>query len=210
MPMKNIIPLTSACLFALCASLALTAPLYACDESVGEAEQAASTATRETSALATTQGRKAVQEAKQKAVPKKVQTGAARNAAVAHGKNKTHHAKAPESTGQMEKKKAVQKEKPPVKVANVDFKVLKERLKDTDAIGFFTKLAIRNDIVDLMDKIKQYRKKSQLKAKMKEIRSSFDGLLLKIIALLEGDPNLSRDLYVGRESIWESLLEVKA
>jgi len=68
----------------------------------------------------------------------------------------------------------------------------------------------RNDIVDLMDKINKYRKNSMLKAKMKEIRSSFDGLLLKIIALLEGDPSLSRDLYVGRESIWESLLEVKA
>ncbi len=96
------------------------------------------------------------------------------------------------------------------KLAPVDFKVLKERLKSTDAIGFFTKLAIRNDIIDLMDKIKKYRKESLLKAKMKEIRSSFDGLLLKIIALLRDDPILSRDLYVGRESIWESLLEVKA
>lgn len=96
------------------------------------------------------------------------------------------------------------------KAAQVDFKLLKERLKNTDAIGFFTKLAIRNDIVDLMDKIKKYRKKSLLKIKMKEIRSSFDGLLLKIIALLRDDPILSRDLYVGRESIWESLLEVKA
>ena len=94
----------------------------------------------------------------------------------------------------------------------VDIKVLEQRLKNTDAIGFFTKLAIRNDIIDLMDKIKQYRKNSNsnLKLKMKEIRVSFDGLLLKIIALLEDDPNLSRDLYVGRESIWESLMEVKA
>ncbi|MFQ5345797.1 MAG: hypothetical protein ACE5DZ_07555 [Mariprofundus sp.] len=92
----------------------------------------------------------------------------------------------------------------------MNFDALKERLKNTDAIGFFTKLAIRNDIVDLMDKIKRYRKQSMLKEKMQEIRTSFDGLLLKIIALLEEDPDLSRDLYVGRESIWESLLEVKA
>jgi len=107
-------------------------------------------------------------------------------------------------------KKAVPEKKPQAKAGNVDFKVLKDRLKHTNAIGFFTKLAIRNDIVDLMDKIKQYRKKSMLKEKMKEIRASFDGLLLKIIALLEEDPDLSHDLYVGRESIWESLLEVKA
>lgn len=105
---------------------------------------------------------------------------------------------------------AEQKEASNTKVVSVNFDALKERLKNTDAIGFFTKLAIRNDIVDLMDKIKRYRKQSMLKEKMQEIRTSFDGLLLKIIALLEEDPDLSRDLYVGRESIWESLLEVKA
>jgi len=96
------------------------------------------------------------------------------------------------------------------RTAHVDFKALEQRLKQTDAIGFFTKLAIRNDILDLMDNIKRYRKQALLNVKMKEIRSRFDGLLLKIIALLDHDPELSRDLYVGRESIWESLLEVKA
>lgn len=96
------------------------------------------------------------------------------------------------------------------KTVEVDIKTLETRLKNTDAIGFFTKLAIRSNIIDLMNKIRQYRKQSMLKAKMKEIRASFDGLLLKIIALLEEDPKLSRDLYVSRESIWESLLEVKA
>jgi len=92
----------------------------------------------------------------------------------------------------------------------VDFEVLKMRLKGTHAIGFFTKIAIRNDIVDLMDRIKTYRKHAVLHDKIEEIRASFDGLLLKIVALLEDDPDLSRDLYVGRETIWKSLLEVKA
>ncbi|MDQ6995876.1 MAG: hypothetical protein Q9M82_00265 [Mariprofundus sp.] len=172
MPMKKIVPLTSACVFAICACLALTAPLYAGDESFNEAGQAASTVIKST--VTPSQGQVAAQEVKQNVIQKIVP-------------NKTQ-----------------------VKVVSVDFNILKERLKNTDAIGFFTKLAIRNDIVDLMDKIKKYRKKAKLKVKMNEIRSSFDGLLLKIIALLEGDPNLSRDLYVGRESIWESLLEVKA
>jgi len=108
------------------------------------------------------------------------------------------------------KNKHMAKKTLPEHVDAVDLKVLEQRLKKTDAIGFFTKLAIRNDIIDLMDKIKKYRKNSKLKVKMKEVRASFDGLLLKIIALLEGDASLSRDLYVGRESIWESLLEVKA
>jgi len=137
-----------------------------------------------------------------------------------HGTDQTMSAmtgkKSPLATNQVQtaalktKQNVAAKEKPQDNVSDVDFKQLKERLKDTDAIGFFTKLAIRNDIVDLMGKIKKYRKSSVLKSKMKEIRISFDGLLLKIIALLRDDPNLSRDLYVGRESIWESLLEVKA
>ena len=96
------------------------------------------------------------------------------------------------------------------KASPVDFNALIERLKDTHAIGFFTKIAIRNDIIDLIGSIKKYRKHAVLRDKIQEIRASFDGLLLKIVALLEDDPDLSRDLYVGRESIWKSLLEVKA
>lgn len=95
-------------------------------------------------------------------------------------------------------------------VAAIDMEILTSRLKETKAIGFFTKLAIRNDVSDLMDDVKRYRKKSMLATKMKEIRESFEGLLMKIVALLDDDPELSRDLYVGRESIWKSLLEVKA
>ena len=94
--------------------------------------------------------------------------------------------------------------------ATINMEVLTKRLKDTKAIGLFTKLAIRNDVTDLVDNVKRYRKKSLLATKIKEIRESFEGLLMKIVALLEEDPELSRDLYVGRESIWKSLLEVKA
>jgi len=94
-------------------------------------------------------------------------------------------------------------------VAAIDMEVLTARLKKTKAIGLFTKLAIRNDVSDLMGEVKHYRKKAMLADKIKEIRESFEGLLMKIVALLDDDPELSRDLYVGRESIWKSLLEVK-
>lgn len=89
----------------------------------------------------------------------------------------------------------------------INVSALKKRLRTTHAIGLFTKLAIRNDITDLTDLIKRYRKKSTLTDKLNEIRAHFDGLLLKIVALLDEDPDLSRDLYVGREQIWQSLLE---
>jgi len=168
--------------------------VYACGGAADKAGSSAAVAAKAGSKTVTSQSkavsRKVIQKAKQK-----VKAPA------------SHHSAT--QTKATPKDKVSQKNKPQVNVSNVNFNVLKERLKNTDAIGFFTKLAIRNDIVDLMDNIKRYRKHAMLKAKMTEIRRSFDGLLLKIIALLEGDPKLSRDLYVGRETIWESLLEVK-
>jgi len=94
--------------------------------------------------------------------------------------------------------------------APLDMDMLVERLKQTRAIGFFTKLAIRNDVMDLIVLIDNYRKKSVLGSKLDDVRARFDGLFLKIVALLEDDPDLSRDIYLARERIWKSLLEVKA
>jgi hypothetical protein len=105
--------------------------------------------------------------------------------------------------------KPTEQEKSEAAVA-IDMEILTSRLKKTKAIGLFTKLAIRSDVTDLMDEVKRYRKKSMLVTKMKEVRESFEGLLLKIVALLEDDTELSRDLYVGRESNLKSLMEVKA
>lgn len=84
-----------------------------------------------------------------------------------------------------------------------------ERLKKTDALGVFTKLAIRSDALDLMDMVKVYNK-HRANFSLKELRARFDGLVLKVLALLDDDPKLSRDIYLARERIWKSLLEVNA
>jgi len=85
-----------------------------------------------------------------------------------------------------------------------------ERLKKTDAIGFFTKLAIRNDVMDFTAMVKRYRRQAVLKARIQDVRARFEGLFLKIVALLEKDPALSRDIYLARENIWKHLVEEKA
>ncbi|MBL4759819.1 MAG: hypothetical protein JKY80_03060 [Mariprofundaceae bacterium] len=87
---------------------------------------------------------------------------------------------------------------------------LVEGLKESKAIGFFTKLAIRSDVLGFRDKVKKIRRNNQLKDKMENIKANFDGLLLKIMALLEKDPDLSKKIYLGRHSIFKSLLEVQA
>ncbi|HKI61830.1 MAG TPA: hypothetical protein VKA31_06005 [Mariprofundaceae bacterium] len=92
------------------------------------------------------------------------------------------------------------------KKAGINLDMLIKRLKQTPAIGVFTKLAIRGDILDLKDEIQSYKQKSMLQSKLDDIRARFDGLLIKIMALLQADPALSKDLYTARESIWKSLL----
>ena len=91
-----------------------------------------------------------------------------------------------------------------------DLDMLTERLKQTSAIGVFTKLAINSDATDLIDAVKKYRQLAVLQTKLAEVRSRFDGLVIKILALLEDDPQLARDIYVAREQIWSNLLEVTA
>ena len=86
---------------------------------------------------------------------------------------------------------------------------LVKRLKASNAIGFFTKLAIRSDVLDFQAEIVKMRKKKLLAAQMSNIKASFNGLLLKIMALLEKDPDLSKKIYSARHSILKSFLEVQ-
>jgi len=92
--------------------------------------------------------------------------------------------------------------------SDVSMDALKQRLKSSSAIGMFSKLEIRSDIVGLADDIHRYRKQGMLEAKLDEVRNDFDLLILKIVNMLEADPMLSRDIYAGRESIWKSLLHI--
>jgi len=89
-----------------------------------------------------------------------------------------------------------------------DMKALIERIKESHAIGVFTKLALRSDAMDMIDLIKSYRQKRK-HLTLDEVRARFDGLLLKVLALLDDDPALSCDISMSREGIWKSLLEVK-
>jgi len=83
------------------------------------------------------------------------------------------------------------------------------RLKASKAIGFFTKLAIRSDVLDFQAEVVKMRKKKLLEVQMPNVKASFNGLLLKIMALLENDPDLSKKIYLARHSILQSLLEVQ-
>src|SRR5207244_11355544 len=65
----------------------------------------------------------------------------------------------------------------------LDLKSLEERLKDTEAIGVLTKIALKNQVDDLLD---QFRANYQgkLKTTLAELRHPYDRLVLKVLSLL--------------------------
>jgi hypothetical protein len=84
----------------------------------------------------------------------------------------------------------------------LDLKSLETRLKETKAIGVFTKLALKNQIDDLLARFRAFYQ-GQVKISLIELRRSFDMLVMKTLALLQdADPPLAGALATSRESIW--------
>ena len=92
------------------------------------------------------------------------------------------------------------------RAAPLDFKSLETRLRQTKAIGVLTKLSLKNQVDDLLDKFRAYHKR-QGTATLAELRRNYDMLLLKVLSLLQdSDPSLARDIVKSRAAIW-SILE---
>ena len=84
----------------------------------------------------------------------------------------------------------------------LDLKSLETRLKETKAIGVFTKLALKNQIDDLLERFRAFFQ-GRIKTSLVELRRSFDLLVMKTLALLQdADPSLAGALASSRESIW--------
>jgi len=84
----------------------------------------------------------------------------------------------------------------------LDLKSLETRLKDTKAIGVFTKLTLKNQVDDLLDQFRAFYQ-GRLKTSLAELRRSYDLLVLKVLALLQdADPPLANAIAASRESIW--------
>ena len=98
---------------------------------------------------------------------------------------------------------------PPSASVTLDLNGLKKQLKETKAIGIFTKIALKNQVDDLLD---QFRKYYQGKAKINimELRQSYNLLLLKVLSLLQDkDQKLASAIVSSREAIWGLLSDPK-
>jgi hypothetical protein len=96
--------------------------------------------------------------------------------------------------------------KPPAAPA-LDLADLEQRLRDTHAIGVFTKLSLKNQVDDLLNKFRSQYKGSN-KHPTAELRQRYDLLILKVLSLLQdADPALATAISSSREAIWGILAD---
>jgi hypothetical protein len=93
--------------------------------------------------------------------------------------------------------------------APLDFTSLVTRLRETKAIGVLTKISVKNQSDDLLEKFRAYHQQ-QAATPLSELRRSYDMLFLKLLSLLQdGDPPLARDIDESRSAIWDILADPK-
>jgi hypothetical protein len=102
---------------------------------------------------------------------------------------------------------APQRPAPSTKVATLDLGSLETRLRDTKAIGVFTKLSLKNQVDDLLEQFREFHQ-SRDQGRLGKLRQTYDLLLLKVLSLLQdGDPALARDVSSSREALWSILVD---
>ena len=92
---------------------------------------------------------------------------------------------------------------------SLDVAGLTTRLRDTDAIGVFTKLALKNQVDDLLEQFRSHHDDGQ-KTGVASLRQPYNMLVLKVLSLVQDkDPSLARTISVSRETIWGILADPK-
>src|SRR5262245_52879510 len=83
---------------------------------------------------------------------------------------------------------------------------LGQRLKETSAIGTFSKLSLKNDLDDLVDGLRAYHERKE--GDLEDLHQRYEALVLKLMTLLEEDePELALALGRSRERIWNRLVD---
>jgi hypothetical protein len=117
-------------------------------------------------------------------------------------------ANVPASASQSPKKDSIasdlakQKAPPPL-----DLTSLEKRLNETRAIDVLDKLAVRNQVDDLLSQFRAFYQ-GRLKTTLAELRRPYDLLVLNLISLLQdNDPSLAAAVAASREAIWGILAD---
>ena len=93
--------------------------------------------------------------------------------------------------------------------STLDLNALEQRLRDTHAIGLFTKLSLKNQVDDLLAQFKAFHQ-GRSGVTLAQLRQKYEQLLLKVVSLLQdNDPSLASAVSSSREAIWGILTDPK-
>lgn len=88
----------------------------------------------------------------------------------------------------------------------LDLASLEQRLRDTKAIGVFTKISLKNQVDDLLTHFRAFHQEGA--GVLTELREKYNLLLLKVLSLLQAsDPGLAQAVAASREAIWGLLAD---
>lgn len=133
-------------------------------------------------------------------------TGIAKTAAPASAASRAPASPAPASQAPRKESQAAAPEKPAA-APPLDLASLQQRLRQTNAIGVVTKIALKNQVDDLLEQFRAYYQGRQ-HTTLAALRQPYDRLLLKVLALLQdGDPSLAGAISASREAIWGVLAD---
>jgi hypothetical protein len=97
--------------------------------------------------------------------------------------------------------------KTPTAAPALDLDKLEQGLKQTKAIGFFTKITLKNQMDDLLDGFRAYHQRKG-KLTVTDLRRSYDLLVMKVLSLLQDeDQKLASDIVSSREALWGLLVD---
>ena len=95
----------------------------------------------------------------------------------------------------------------PVAQPALDLRSLEQRVRETEAIGVLTKLSLKNEIDDLLDRFRAFHE-GRARVALAELRQGFNLLMMKVLALLQDrDPPLASDIAASRDAIWGVLAD---
>lgn len=96
---------------------------------------------------------------------------------------------------------------PAAKSPPLDLAALEKRLKETSAVGVLTKLTLKNQVDDLLERFKAHYD-GRAKTTLAQLRQPYESLILKVLAALQdGDPSLAKAVADSREAIWAILAD---
>ncbi|HXU12180.1 MAG TPA: hypothetical protein VN898_09465 [Candidatus Binatia bacterium] len=97
--------------------------------------------------------------------------------------------------------------KKPATAPALDLNSLEAQLRETKAIGVFTKITLKNQVDDLLDKFREYYQ-GKAKFTMADLRRAYDLLMMKVLSLLQDeDQKLASAIVSSREAIWSLLAD---